>query len=210
MFGDGSDDRFAARLSRRRGEAEPRVPVDLAVLCATMADDARDRGGDVRYNGPDHLERACPAGSAQAGAGQSGRERRPSWRARDDRRCGAPKGDRSILRSRTTAPAFPPNRSGTVLQPFVRLDPARARDTLGLGLGLSIVARAVETEGGTLTCRTGQRRLARRNPPAAHLKRFRPPAATIPYTQCAARSKTRSLILSLTLAVVRAGRSKTS
>jgi signal transduction histidine kinase len=35
-----------------------------------------------------------------------------------------------------------------VLEPFVRLDTARKRDTIGFGLGLSIVVRAVEAEGG--------------------------------------------------------------
>ena len=38
-----------------------------------------------------------------------------------------------------------------VLEPFVRLDPARARDTIGLGLGLSIVVRAVADHDGVLT-----------------------------------------------------------
>ena len=38
-----------------------------------------------------------------------------------------------------------------VLDPFVRLDTARPRDTIGFGLGLPIVARIVDAEGGSLT-----------------------------------------------------------
>ncbi|GAA3269232.1 hypothetical protein GCM10020258_41660 [Sphingomonas yabuuchiae] len=38
-----------------------------------------------------------------------------------------------------------------MLEPFVRLDTARRRDTVGFGLGLSIVARVVAAEGGELT-----------------------------------------------------------
>jgi len=37
-----------------------------------------------------------------------------------------------------------------VLQPFARLDPARTRNTKGLGLGLAIVQRAAQAEGGRL------------------------------------------------------------
>jgi signal transduction histidine kinase len=39
----------------------------------------------------------------------------------------------------------------SVLEPFVRLDTARPRDTVGFGLGLPIVGRIVEAEGGVLT-----------------------------------------------------------
>jgi signal transduction histidine kinase len=50
-------------------------------------------------------------------------------------------------------PGIPAESIEAVMQPFVRLDQARTRDTLGLGLGLSIVARAIEAEGGTFVLR---------------------------------------------------------
>jgi signal transduction histidine kinase len=48
-------------------------------------------------------------------------------------------------------PGIPDDQLTRVLEPFVRLDPARGRDTVGFGLGLSIVQLAVAAEGGTLT-----------------------------------------------------------
>ena len=38
----------------------------------------------------------------------------------------------------------------SAVEPFVRLDPARRRDTVGFGLGLAIVKEAVTAEGGRL------------------------------------------------------------
>ena len=46
-----------------------------------------------------------------------------------------------------------PNRA-RALEPFVRLDPARGRDTQGFGLGLAIVQRAVAAHGGAFALET--------------------------------------------------------
>ncbi len=48
-------------------------------------------------------------------------------------------------------PGIAEDRLAEVLQPFVRLDSARRRDTMGFGLGLAIAQQAVQAEGGTLT-----------------------------------------------------------
>lgn len=132
-------------------EAEPRVRVDLAALCQTVADDARDRGGDVRYNGPDHLERAVRQGAlkrALVNLVENGMHHAEHvsivLRSTESG---------IVLRVQDDGPGIPAESIETVMQPFVRLDQARTRDTLGLGLGLSIVARAVEAEGGTFTLR---------------------------------------------------------
>ena len=55
-----------------------------------------------------------------------------------------------MIRVDDDGPGIPEDRLAEVVQPFVRLDPARSRNTSGLGLGLAIVARAAEMEGGTL------------------------------------------------------------
>lgn len=132
-------------------EAEPRARVDLAALCQTIADDARDRGGDVRYDGPDHLESAVRPGAlkrALVNLVENGVHHADHVVVVLRR-----KEDAILLRVDDDGPGIPPESIEAVLQPFVRLDQARGRDTLGLGLGLSIVARAVEAEGGSFALR---------------------------------------------------------
>jgi two-component system, OmpR family, osmolarity sensor histidine kinase EnvZ len=58
--------------------------------------------------------------------------------------------DGIALRVEDDGPGIPAESLSEVLQPFVRLDAARSRNTKGLGLGLAIVSQMVEREGGTL------------------------------------------------------------
>ncbi len=48
-------------------------------------------------------------------------------------------------------PGIPPGRREELLEPFVRLEGSRNRDTGGAGLGLAIVRNLVEAQGGTVT-----------------------------------------------------------
>jgi signal transduction histidine kinase len=133
------------------GESDPEKPAltDLAVLVATAVDNAADRGLDATYEGPDHLEMRV-RGSAMRRAVSNLIENALHY------------GERAVVRIEDTAnavrivveddgPGIPEDRIQHVLTPFVRLDEARARNTKGMGLGLAIVASAVEAEGGTLT-----------------------------------------------------------
>jgi signal transduction histidine kinase len=130
------------------GEGEPEQPVliDLAVLAATVADEAADLGRDVTYAGPDHLDcRLRPSGMKRALVNLVDNALHHA-----DTVCIrlAARPDAVMLSVEDDGPGIPEDQIPLVLEPFVRLDTARGRDTVGFGLGLSIVARSVEAEGG--------------------------------------------------------------
>lgn len=129
------------------GEAP--VAVDLAVICATIADDARDHHREVRYSGPAHLElslRPVSFKRALVNLVENGLHYgKHVWISLEEAQ------DAIVVRVEDDGPGIAEDMLEKVLEPFVRLDHARARDTMGLGLGLSIVKRAVEAEGAALT-----------------------------------------------------------
>jgi len=137
-------------LSYVGGEDDPEKPVrtDVAVLAQTIVDDAADHGGAAVYVGQDHIEAEVrPIGLKRALANlvenalHYGRVARVAVQIEDAN---------LVIRVDDDGPGIPEDRLAEVVQPFVRLDPARSRNTSGLGLGLAIVARAAEMEGGTL------------------------------------------------------------
>ncbi len=132
------------------GGSEPERPqaVDLAVMCATIADDGQDAGREVEYVGPDHCEwRVRRSGFKRALVNLVDNALHFGERVTIalERR-----GDGVAIRVEDDGPGIPDDQLDAVLEPFVRLDPARARDTIGFGLGLPIVQLAVAAEGGTL------------------------------------------------------------
>lgn len=137
-------------LSYLGGEDDPETPIrtDVAVLAATIVDDAIDRGADARYVGDDHLEAAVRPSALKRAVGNLvenalhyGGAARVSVSAQDGT---------LIVRIDDDGPGIGEEQMDAVRQPFARLDSARSRNTSGLGLGLAIVARAAETEGGAL------------------------------------------------------------
>ncbi|WP_076070994.1 ATP-binding protein [Sphingomonas montana] len=129
-------------------DPEPAERIDLAVMLATLVDDALDRGRDAAYDGPDHFDahlRPLEIKRAVANLVDN------ALHYGDAIVIGlVVAGDRILIRVDDDGPGIPPAELETVLRPFERLDPARARNTDGLGLGLAIVARAVARAGGTL------------------------------------------------------------
>lgn len=132
------------------GEADPEPPAlaDVAVLAATVIDEAADRGADATYAGPDHLEaRVRAAGLKRAltnlveNALHYGGAAALTVEAR---------GGSIAFRVEDDGLGIPEDQLGRVTEPFVRLDAARRRDTPGFGLGLATVQRLVEADGGTL------------------------------------------------------------
>jgi signal transduction histidine kinase len=137
-------------LSFLGGEDDPEKPVrtDVAVMTATIVDDAADRGEDATYAGAQHLEaNVRPVGLKRAignlveNALHYGHAARVAVLAEDGM---------LVVRIDDDGPGIPEDQLDAVLHPFSRLDPARSRNTSGLGLGLAIVVRAAEAEGGAL------------------------------------------------------------
>lgn len=121
---------------------------DLAAMARNQVDEARDRGLDARYCGPQTLRiMAHPASlrraianlllNAQNFAGSAVVQVREA-------------GGEVVIEVADRGPGIPPDRLADVLQPFMRLDTARARNTRGMGLGLAIVDRVIRAEGGRL------------------------------------------------------------
>lgn len=131
------------------GDPERAKRIDLAVMCATIVDDAADHGHDARYEGPDHCEWTLrPLAIKRALANLVDNALHYGTRVvvtLEDRADGV-----AIL-VEDDGPGIPADALSRVLEPFVRLDTARHRDTKGFGLGLAIVAQAVEAEGGDLS-----------------------------------------------------------
>jgi signal transduction histidine kinase len=130
-------------------DAEERKRTDLAVMAATIIDDARDMGQQARYEGPDHLDMMLRTNGMRRAMRNLVEN---ALHYGDEAVLSIEQRKSSILiRVEDNGPGIPEKDLNAVLQPFVRLDVARRRNTKGLGLGLAIVAQAVEQEGGRLS-----------------------------------------------------------
>ncbi|WP_298670658.1 ATP-binding protein [uncultured Sphingomonas sp.] len=132
------------------GEHDPEAAarIDVAVLAATVVDSAVDRGADAIYEGDDHLSaQVRPGGLKRAIDNLVENALHYAGQARVSVTA---EGDDLVIRVEDDGPGIPDGRLEDVVRPFIRLDPSRGRNTTGLGLGLAIVARAAEMEGGAL------------------------------------------------------------
>jgi len=126
----------------------PFARADVAVLAATMVDDAGDHGHPVSYEGPDHLDADVrPHDLKRALDNLVSNALR---HARNVVLSVERRGAHLVLRVEDDGPGIPESRLDDARQPFVRLDAARERNTEGLGLGLAIVDRIAAAHGGEL------------------------------------------------------------
>lgn len=130
------------------GEGMQPEKVDLAAMALTIIDGARDTGKDAHYDGPSSLEISVRAVSIRRSisnlvenAVQYGGTARLTIRQEEDA---------TLVIVDDDGPGIDPEQFEFVLQPFVRLDEGRARNTRGMGLGLPIVDNAMRQEGGKL------------------------------------------------------------
>lgn len=138
-------------LTYFRGDDHPeqRRLVDLAVLMATVVNDLQDRGYDIRYIGSRHCDAWLrPVEFKRALSNLANNA------CQYGNRCivRLQKDARSIrIRVMDDGPGIPEEDMQRVLEPFQRLDPARQRNTSGVGLGIPITVRVVADAGGRLT-----------------------------------------------------------
>lgn len=137
-------------LTYFRGDDHPEKPclVDVAVLTSTVVDDLQDRGYDITYIGPEHcdaklrlVEFKRAVSNLTNNAVQYGDHALVRLLVLDDE-------IRIVVED--DGPGIPEADMQRVLEPFQRLDPARTRNTSGVGLGIPIAVRAVKEAGGRL------------------------------------------------------------
>lgn len=133
------------------GRNIPAEPVDIAVMVETLVDTAADYGADATYSGVSSLE-VCVRPVAIRRALSNLIENAIQY-AGNVRVFVRQDGGAAEIIVEDDGPGIPEDRIADALQPFVRLDTARTRDTAGMGLGLPIVRKAVRLENGTLDLR---------------------------------------------------------
>lgn len=134
--------------------------IDLAVMAMTLIDAARDAGEDADYSGPESLDivvrpvavRRALANLIDNALHYGGNARLSLRRIAPDQAGQIGQGDEEAeIIVEDDGPGIAKDRMEEVMQPFVRLDDARGRNTRGMGLGLAIVADAIRMENGHLS-----------------------------------------------------------
>ncbi|USQ97955.1 ATP-binding protein [Caulobacter sp. RL271] len=129
-------------------DPEPRRRTDLAAIAMTVVDDATDAEHAATYAGLDHLPvQVRPVSLKRA---ISNVVENALHYGGDATLTLAREGRTAVLAIEDNGPGIPETELAEVLQPFHRLDSARARNTAGLGLGLTIVQQIMQREGGAL------------------------------------------------------------
>ena len=133
-------------FARQEASSEPTRVVDLAALIESVVSDLADLGRAARFAGAVRTPHACrPAGIKRAlrnlvenaiayGGGAEVRLERGT--------------DQLRLVVADHGPGIPEAMLEKVLEPFVRLEGSRSRDTGGIGLGLAIARTIARAHGG--------------------------------------------------------------
>lgn len=139
-----------ATLSYLKGESDDEAPraLDLAALLRSIADDASDLGQDVTLTGPRsqvcrgrHLGLKRAFSNLVQNAVKYGHRARLSTEATDAS---------IVVHIDDDGPGIPTDMQKYVLEPFVRLETSRSRETGGVGLGLTIAKSRIAADGGQL------------------------------------------------------------
>lgn len=148
---DEMEQMIDATLSYLRGEekSEPARPIDLAALLSTIINEFSDAGRDIELRSPRRIVvRGGIIGLKRAFSNLIGNALRFGTHVTVTAR---PETDRVIVTIDDDGPGIPEDQLSAVLEPFVRIEHSRNRETGGVGLGLTIAKSNLEAHGGSLT-----------------------------------------------------------
>lgn len=129
-------------------DQEEKEWLDLGALLLTLSDEFEEAGSSVCYVGPEQLECFCRP-NAMTRAMTNLIENACHFGSEVTiKACVV--GDKVIIDVEDDGPGIPSDHKQDVVEPFVRLDPARADRPGSVGLGLSIVQEVVSAHNGTL------------------------------------------------------------
>lgn len=139
-----------ATLSYLKGESqsEPMKSLDLTALLETLVDEATDLGQVVHLSVPRHLIiRGRHLGLKRALSNLIQNAVKYGTEAKITTTVTVAA---VLIHIDDNGPGIPSDKLGTVLEPFVRLETSRSRETGGVGLGLTIAKASIEANGGHL------------------------------------------------------------
>ena len=142
-----------ATLSYLRGQdtGESVRPLNLASLLATVVDEARDAGHDARLDASEPLiVMGRHLGLKRALTNLVGNAVRFGTKVVVSAKEA---GGVVVIEVADNGPGIPADKLDAVLEPFVRLDQSRNRESGGVGLGLTIAKTTIEADGGSLVLR---------------------------------------------------------
>lgn len=135
-------------LARSMASSEASVRIDVGALLASIADDAADAGQPVSYSGPTGVRaRAQPTGLRRAIENLVDNALKYGGKAEIEL---AQEKAALLICVADDGPGIPPEQHEEVMQPFVRLETSRSRESGGTGLGLTIAANLIAAQGGRL------------------------------------------------------------
>jgi signal transduction histidine kinase len=139
-----------ATLAYLGGQDEAEAPgvVDLAVLLATLVDEAADAGRAASYAGPDHLPLVLRRFSVKRALANLLDNALAYGGTAEVTLAASSAG--TWVRVDDSGPGIPDEALEWVFEPFQRLEASRNRSTGGAGLGLAIARQVMERDGGTV------------------------------------------------------------
>ncbi|MGH7121582.1 MAG: ATP-binding protein [Acetobacteraceae bacterium] len=145
-------------FGRNATASEPAGPIDLALLCQTVLDEAADvrpeAADALAYAGPAHCTARARTGALKRALGNlvnnaisyGGAARLTLIPPEADQKDGVAR-----IEIDDDGPGIPPADLERVFQPFQRLEVSRNRETGGTGLGLPIARDILRAHGGDVT-----------------------------------------------------------